>query len=207
MTTTMHEAEAFLRNPQNPPSLYVRIHGKKRRLFINRNQNQIGIIAEGKRKSGYWFYDWGSIEKVMYPTEHDADAENSKLIQKYQRLAKSATFTNKWLNSIAEADLTKGLYENHITTGTKIDGQCIRLSTIEKHCGYHEAQRFRDSLKNRESYHSLRFPFNGYDGSLWCEPYDDGTIMAGFNKEFVGCGNGYYYLLINDETFIGYDID
>jgi len=30
---------------------------------------------------------------------------------------------------------------------------------------------------------------------------------AGFSEEFRGCGNGYYYLLINDENFIGYDID
>ena len=53
-TTTIHPAEAYLRNEQNPTSLYVRIAGKRRRLFINRNENVIGIIALGKRKSGYW---------------------------------------------------------------------------------------------------------------------------------------------------------
>ena len=41
----MHEAEQYLRNPQNPPSLHVIIGGKKRRLFINRDQGQIGIVA------------------------------------------------------------------------------------------------------------------------------------------------------------------
>lgn len=54
-TTTIHPAEAYLRNEQNPTSLYVRIAGKRRRLFINRNENVIGIIALGKRKSGYIF--------------------------------------------------------------------------------------------------------------------------------------------------------
>ena len=34
------------------------------RLFINRNENVIGIIALGKRKSGYIFTDWASIEKI-----------------------------------------------------------------------------------------------------------------------------------------------
>ena len=207
MTTTMYEAEAYLRNPQNPSSLHVRISGKKRRLFINRDQNQIGIIAEGKRNKGYLFCGWSSIEKVFYPTDTDPAEEQRKLLLKYQKLAKLATFTNHWLKRITEADPSKSLYENHITTGVTIEGQCIKLSTIEKHCGYHTAQMFRDSLKNGEPYHSSRFDFNGYDGSLWCEPKGDGTIMAGFSKEYRGCGNGYYYLLINDETFIGYDID
>ena len=34
-----------------------------------------------------------------------------------------------------------------------------------------------------------------------------GDLNAGFSKEYRGCGNGYYYLLINEQTFIGCDID
>ena len=49
-TDTIHPAEAYLRNENNPSSLYVKIEGKRRRLFINRNENVIGIIALGKRK-------------------------------------------------------------------------------------------------------------------------------------------------------------
>lgn len=52
-TTTIHPAEVYLRNEQNPASLYVRIAGQRRRLFINRNENVIGIIAPKKRKSGW----------------------------------------------------------------------------------------------------------------------------------------------------------
>ena len=39
-TTTIHPAEAYLRNEQNSTSLYVRIAGQRRRLFINRNENE-----------------------------------------------------------------------------------------------------------------------------------------------------------------------
>lgn len=47
---TMHPAEEYLRNEQNPPVLYVRIYGERRKLFINRGgENVIGIIAKGKR--------------------------------------------------------------------------------------------------------------------------------------------------------------
>ena len=46
-TVTMHQAELYLRNEENPTSLYVRIEGKRRRLFINRSTGLIGIIAIG----------------------------------------------------------------------------------------------------------------------------------------------------------------
>ena len=46
-TVTMHQAELYLRNEENPTSLYVRIEGKRRRLFINRSTGLIGIIANG----------------------------------------------------------------------------------------------------------------------------------------------------------------
>lgn len=43
---TMHPAEEYLRNEQNPPVLYVRIYGERRKLFINRGrENVVGIIA------------------------------------------------------------------------------------------------------------------------------------------------------------------
>lgn len=32
-TDTIHPAEAYLRNENNPSSLYVKIEGKRRRLF------------------------------------------------------------------------------------------------------------------------------------------------------------------------------
>ena len=185
-TTDIHPAEAYLRNTANPPSLYVKIYGKRRRLFINRDENVIGIVAPGKRKSGYYF---------------------SKLVLKYKRLAALATHTNSWLRRIAAADPEKSLYENHITTGTKIDGMCIRLSTIEKYCGGTDMALFRKALKDGKSFSTCRFDFCGYDGSLWCEPDKDGEMRAGFSKEYRGCLNGYYYLMINDEFMIGYDVD
>lgn len=38
-------------------------------------------------------------------------------------------------------------------------------------------------------------------------PFADQGVRAGFMKEYRNTGNGYYYLLINDNTMIGYDID
>ena len=44
-STNIHPAEAYLRDTNNPPSLYVKIYGKRRRLFINRGENVIGIAG------------------------------------------------------------------------------------------------------------------------------------------------------------------
>ena len=204
---TMHEAEAYLRNPENPTRLCVQIGGKRRRLFINRDDGGIGILGIGKRKRGFVFTNWQSIEKIFYPVQTSEEERNRKLVLKYQRLAQSASFANDWLADIAKADPAKSLYENHITTGTGIDGKCIRLSTIEKYCGSAVMSMFKDALKNHKEFDSSRFDFCGYDGSLWVNRKGDGKVTAGFSKEYRGYANGYYYLLINDETFIGYDVD
>ena len=120
-TTTIHPAEVYLRNPNNPSSLYVKINGKRRRLFINRQEGVIGIIAERKKKKGYRFYDWASIQAVYYPTGEDDKETVRKEVLKYKKLARLASHTNAWLRQIADADPEKSLYENHITTGTTID--------------------------------------------------------------------------------------
>ena len=83
----------------------------------------------------------------------------------------------------------------------------IGLATIEKYCSSWDMARFRTALKQGEKFSTGRFDFCGYDGTLWCEPRENGDMAAGFSKEYRNCGNGYYYLLINDEYMIGYDID
>lgn len=103
-TTTIHPAESYLRNETNPSSLYVRIAGKRRRLFINRDKGIIGIIALGKRTKGYVFTDWSSIEQIYYPSQEQEANTDRKLILKYQKLARLATHTNAWLRDIANAD-------------------------------------------------------------------------------------------------------
>ncbi|WP_288612651.1 hypothetical protein [uncultured Bacteroides sp.] len=212
----MHTAEEYLRNPENPNSLYVRYRGKRSRLFINEKYGPIGIVAPGKRKRGYIFSDWDGIDKIFdTPATPKDEAEiNRRLILKYQREAKKAGFTNPFIRHIEDADFSKGLYENSITTGTRIDGQIISLEAVRKWCGDGIYKMFCEAVRERKPYHSSRFNFRGYDGSLWVEVYtkDDGyhragDLNAGFSKEFRNCGNGYYYLLINEQIFIGYDID
>lgn len=211
----MHEAEQYLRNPETPDSLYVQYKGRRRRLFYNRNNSIFGIIGIGKRRRGFRFSDWDGIEKIFKQALPKEPTEiNRRLIRKFQREAAKAGFTNPFIRSIQNADYNKSLYNNGITTGTRIDGQIITLDALRKWCGEGTYQCFCEAVRNHTPYHSGRFNFRGYDGSLWVEVYDKddgyhqaGDLKAGFSKEFRNCGNGYYYLLINEQTFIGYDVD
>ena len=124
------------------------------------------------------------------------------LVLKYKKLAQKATFTNKFIECCLKADENKSLYDNNLSTGCGIEGKCIKVKTIEKYCGKEVMEEFFNALRKGERWSSHRFNIYGYDGSLhtWAG-------MGYFDKEYRDCGNGYYYLLINDENFIGYDID
>ena len=129
----MHEAEQYLRNPQNPPSLHVIIGGKKRRLFINRDQGQIGIVAPKKKVCGYSFGAWNTIEKICYPRlPRCPEEQNRRLVRKYQQMAARATFSSPYQRKVMKADPSKSLYENGVTTGVTIEGQVISLAAVEK---------------------------------------------------------------------------
>lgn len=211
----MHEAEQYLRNPDTPNSLYVQYKGQRRRLFYNRDENIFGIVGIGKRRQGFGFSNWDGIEKIFMPAPAKDPAEiNRHLIRKFQREAAKAVFTNPFIRKIKNANYSKSLYKNGITSGTRIDGQIITLEAIRKWCDSLIYHYFCEAVRTRTPYHSVPFNFRGYNGSLWVEVYDKddgyyyaGDLCAGFDKEFKGCDNGYYYLLINEQTFIGYDID
>jgi len=103
--------------------------------------------------------------------------------------------------------LDKSLYENHITTGTRIDGKCIGLATIEKYCGTASMQRFREAMKNKES-----FPLAALIFAVMTERFgvSHGTMAICRQASAKNTGivaTAITYLLINDEYMIGYDID
>lgn len=182
---------------------------ERKRLFLSQS-NHVCEFAPRSRKRGYpvgvnivsgWLYLSPAKPKETNP------------VLKFKRYAARATFPSAFIRKCLAADPSKGCYENRLTTGTRIDGEIISLNAIERFSPY-SVRQFRKALKERRNYHSGRFEFRGYDGSLWIEiaEQDDGynrkgDVMAGFNKEYRDCGNGYYYNLIDDEHFIGADID
>jgi hypothetical protein len=197
----MHEAEKYLR--ENPGHLYVRYRGEKRRLFITRD-GVICKICKGRRNAGYPFSDWAGVSKIFYPVPKTDLQKNP--VEKYRREASKAGFTNDFIRRCREADANRTLYENGITTGNAIDGKIITLASVAKAAPY-EAERFLAAMKNRTVCHSGRFPFRGYEGTLEVTVDERGEPMGYLAVEFKNCGNGYYYQLINEQNFIGYDVD
>lgn len=74
------------------------------------------------------------------------------MVLKYQRLASKATFTGPYIKKALNPDPTKSLYENGLTTGTRIDGQVISLKAVEKWCGELTMQQFREALREGKSF-------------------------------------------------------
>lgn len=182
---------------------------ERRRLFLTAYR-EICEFAPRSRSRGYklgkeFVSQWLSIKKV--------ERKESNIVAKFQKYAARATFPSAFIRKCLDADITKSCYENGLTTGTRIDGDIISLKAIERFSPW-SVDEFRKALKERRNYHSVRFDFRGYDGSLWIEVkekdgnyYRKGDVAAGFSKEYRGGGNGYYYSLIDDEHFIGCDID
>ena len=145
---------------------------------------------------------WENVGRVWRET---LDEKNQT--EKFIRKAKLATFTNDYIRKCIASDPAKSPYENGLSTGVPIEGKIITLKSFGKQYPWIEEQ-FRDALKERRQYRSGRVRFRGYDATLelWQNGIE-GDISGSLSLEYKDCGNGYYYMLVNDDEFIGYDID
>lgn len=182
---------------------------ERKRLFVSDREN-LCEFAPRSRKRGYpvgvnIVADWIAVSPAM-PNERN-------IVAKFRRYALKATFPSAFIRKCLSADPEIDCYANGLTTGTRIDGEIISLEAIGKFAPW-AVSEFRMALSERKNYTSGRFDFRGYDGTLWIKIvekddnyYRKGDVTARFSKEYRGCGNGYYYTLIDDEHFIGTDVD
>ena len=188
---------------------------EKKRLFIS-SIDLLCYFGKNCKRLGYVFTEEMAMRvvRVGKKTQGDLDIQNFKLIQKYRKQAEKATHTNNFIKQCLSLPKTfeqwvsegkKGLYDSGITTGNRIDGQLISIKSIAEKI--YNGQEFINAVQNKKDFTSRRFGFNGYEGSIELKTFEDGEFQGWFSKEFKNCGNGYYYLLINDKFFIGYDVD
>lgn len=207
MTFTVKEAQKYLMaNPHR--QLRVKIAGGlNRTIFYNSDLRLFGMHFPKCSRRGHSF-DWSSILRIFAPETNCKSLEERRaaLIAKYKAKAAKATFTNEFIRKIAAADPTKSVYENNLSTGVPIEGKIISLKSIGRKYPYTE-RMFRDALANRRNYISPRMPFRGYEMSLEINNDSNGDVRGFLSLEYKDCCNGYYYLLVNDDEFIGYDID
>ncbi len=179
------------------------------RLFTN--NGNLCYFKKGSGKRGFLLNSNHIIgfEKYIFKKEKDPDYERWKIIDKYRRYASEATFTNSFIRSCIELPKTfeqwitdgkKCLYEYHITTGVAKEGEVVTVGSWEYH-------NLAEKIASKVDWNSGRYDFRNYDGSVSFKNYENGDFMGWLNLEFRGCGNGHYYLLINDTSFIYYDKD
>lgn len=214
----------------------VDTNGKKHRFFISDGGGLCRFKPRSSRR-GYTVCGSDIerysrfIPSTLLQTGEERLRQEYRLIEKYKRMAGEASFSNPfirdclalpgldaWRTDLVEpnswekdkSSRPKTLYELHITTGTNIDGKVISLNRIAKKYP-HEIERLRESIRNRSAgtFITSRWAkFAGYDISIETEYHAETGDFRGFlSLEYARCGNGYYYLLINDENFIGYDVD
>jgi hypothetical protein len=189
------------------------------RLFIATNGN-LCYFKKNSSKNGYRLSEeqFSTIEtfqgeKII--TEENKKKTQYNVIAKFRKMAEGANFSNSFITDCKKLptyadwikDGAKGLYELGITTGNKIEGRVISIKRIEKQYPDY-AERLRDAIKNHtEGIICTCTPFAGYEMSLSTAKTATDEFIGYLSLEFKGCLNGYYYLLINDDNFIGYDVD
>ena len=207
--------------------------GKVYRLFHATN-GLLCYFPPRRSRVGYkvhmdLFETFVSFQGKKAPLGEDAKLKQQyNEIAKYKKLASQSTISNYWIEKCKnlpdfetwKKDLKtdnfgtpceprpKGLYELGITSGCKVDGKVISLSRIAKE--YPRAiQQLREGIKEKKATGSVLFGqrFAGYDISISLEKKENGELFGYLSLEYKGCGNGYYYVLINDENFIGHDVD
>lgn len=194
---TIEQAQAYLLE-NTYGKLRALIHDPyygTRNATICNGRSAVMVLNPKSRTRGYHMR-WEWVMKVFAPTE----PKNPTL--KFIKEAKKADFTNSFIEKCLAADPEQGPYQNGLTTGTIIDGKCITVKALEDEFPY-TMKAFWQAFNAGEEWHSHRQRWRGYDMSLWTSK--DGH--AGLNMEYFNCGNGYYYMLINRDKFIGIDID
>lgn len=191
------------------------------RLFYNTDRDVLGYFMPYRKRHGHVFSDnmLDQITKIIYKKNViDNNITNYNLVKKYRNLANKASFTNEFIrecqnlpNTYEEwvEDGKKTIYDYRITTGNRIDGNIISFKRISKKYPY-AIQMLKNVIENKipgEIKICSRVPFSGYEMTITTKLYENGDLMVWLALEYVNCGNGYYYLLINDDKFIGTDID
>jgi len=173
---------------------------KNIKFFISTN----GCICYHVRNQKRYGYHFPCYDKIKNITEH--------LPKVYNNVSNAKTILKKihpnaW-NNIKE-EMKKVIdgesvqdFEWHFTGKLKFRNVSSLLSDYER-------KRLKESFENKISFgwHQNTHHHSGRDLSISVEIGEDNELRAYFSSEFMGCGNGDYWLLLNPTTAIYYERD
>jgi hypothetical protein len=203
---------------------YADGHKRVARLFFSREGN-LCEFNKRSRKYGHYFDSTGvvDIEPVDYQS---VDTARKFLKRVCKLLEKSGLWANmlhdyKILLSLDDDTLKKVLTTESFgdevyAMARKYGMMCGRMSggvdslvgTIRKgiisipYGKYKLAVKdsFRTAIKNKAEFNY--FWRKNYDNRISCQQGEDGIMRAWFSSEFKDCGNGHYYLAIDESHAI-----
>ena len=193
------------------------VDGTVVRVFLSEGGSLCQFRGKSTRRG--FIMDIGNVAELLEgkpAAEIDIDKRTYKQVAKFLKQAKKAKFKNDFINDCLAlpdtfekwvADGKKSAYEYHITTGCSVTGDLISIETIAKHMPDYCREGFLNAIKEHFNYSTSRFPFLGYEASIQLKKEENGEFRGWLSKEYKDCGNGYYFLLINEDYFIGYDKD
>jgi hypothetical protein len=195
------------------------VHGMQTLRFFVSLEGDVCFFGKGRRRFGYRVTDeyLAHIAAcIPAPAPKDPALVEYHAIAKYRRLALTATFSNPFIQRCRALPASieqwkdegqKSLSKYGITTGNEIDGKVITVAALATTFSPSEVEQFRHAIRTTATYSTCRHPFRGYEAHLATWTDGQGGVYAGLSVEFKGCGNGYYYNLVNDDAFIGADVD
>lgn len=173
------------------------------KLFVS-TVDTIGFLTGRQKRRGYNFPIYDTIVDIKEVTKKKTvptDIGNAKTILK-------KIHPNVWediqedMKRIINGGEISMDFDYHYTGPLKFRN-ISKLLTLTEQKNLREAfeQKKRFSWERRTTCHL------GRDFSISCEIGEDGKFRAWFSSEFMGCGNGDYWLLLNPTTAIYYEAD
>lgn len=187
---------------------------EKRRLFVSQHGNLCEYVYRSRTK-GYIIYDTENWMKLEPQTKYSVQNFRKNLAMVVHYLVQSQFWRSIRLNLIKLQSLSddeiKYLYELDYAEQEKyLKEKNISISTDMFSCLYYirciETVRYDKSLDTHEQLKkAIRENRNFSD--RWTRYYDcsieykvsDDEKRAWYSEEYRGCGNGYYYVLLDDK--------
>lgn len=176
---------------------------KNIKLFISTNDSICYMIGRQKRR-GYLFPIYDTISTMVETTPKKKEytaIDNAKTILK-------KIHTNAWddlkeqMKNVINGNTPEQDFEWHF------QGK-LRFKNVAKLMSPHYQELLKQAFENKKEF---RWSYNtmhhaGRDLSISTEIGTDGKFRAFFSSEYMGCGNGDYWLLLNPTTAIYYERD
>lgn len=174
---------------------------KNIKFFVS-DAGVIAYLSGRQKRRGYAFPIYDKISSVVEVKKKECtDIGNAKRILKLIHKNVWVDIQDEMKNVINGGEITQE-FEWHWR------GK-LNIKNITKYLYPSEKMRLKRAFENKERFTWRKDTTHhaGRDLSISCEIGADGKFRAFFSSEYMGCGNGDYWLLLNPTTAIYYERD